>query len=449
MTDQETPKEPETGNESKEKLSQIRYNFTRSKTIIDELDEYYKQFEGIRTKLDDTSDGLTANSEWSTRKKDEIAQLAKDASAKLTELETAKTNAETLIQSIHGIYDDKFEPLFIKIVDPTTGLEAVHASATSYLEQIKVTLATTQADYATAATTLSDIESKSSKIKAAYDEFIKLKIKVDDPEDGIDAQYETIKQYAKDAAQAKNKAEAELASVISLKTTATENLGNIQDSKVKIDTLHQESQTLTEAIRNNLDVSTADTLSSAITEQRKQFSVSVIFWGISTGLVVVLLAAILGYIYYTLFVAEGDANILKKETDALMILVTVISKAIFTSPIIFALIFTTSHFSKAKALHDHYVGKEIAAKNLQAYTKLLEDQFPDAKDERLNFTLKNMQAIYDDPTLTKKKRRFNINIGKVVQFDVQDNDMEEFKSDILKSAKELEEKAKKESPLPH
>ncbi|MDB5168263.1 MAG: hypothetical protein JWO55_521, partial [Candidatus Saccharibacteria bacterium] len=60
-----------------------------------------------------------------------------------------------------------------------------------------------------------------------------------------------------------------------------------------------------------------------------------------------------------------------------------------------------------------------------------------------------MQAIYDDPTLTKKKRRFNINIGKVVQFDVQDNDMEEFKSDILKSAKELEEKAKKESPLPH
>jgi len=444
MPEPETSTEPNTPNETKEKLSQIRYNFTRSQTIINQLEEYFTKFDEIRTRLDDDKNGLETNARWSLTKKEEITQLADEATAKLEELEATKITAENLIESIEEIYNDDLTPLSTKINDPTTGLEAVFTSATNYLEKIKVTLTAAQGDYASTQTTLADIELKSGEIETAYDEFIALKAKVDDPEEGIDAEYDKIKRLAKDAAQAKNSAESELASVISLKTTATENLENIQESKEEIDTLHLESETLTEAIRNNLDVSTADSLSSALTTQRKRFGLSVVLWGIGTGLVVAVLAIVLGYIYYTLFVAEGDANILKKETDAMMILVTVISKAIFTSPIIFALVFTTSNFSKAKALHDHYVGKEIAAKNLQAYTKLLEDQFPDATEHRLNFTLKNMQAIYDDPTLIRKKRRFNINIGKVVQFDVQDNDMEEFKNDIFKSAKELEEKSKKE-----
>lgn len=442
--EEETPKEPETGNESSEKLSKIRYNFTRSKTIIDELEGYYTKFDEIRTKLDDDTDGLEANEQWSVTKKAEITQLVTDATAKLTELETVKTTAETLIQSIQEIHDDDFEPLSDKITDPTTGLEAIFTSATNYLEKIKAALASTQTDYATTQTTLADIESKNTEIETAYDEFTEIKAKVDDPENGIEAQYDAIKKFAKDAAQAKNNAENELASVISLKTNATENLENIQESKEQIDTLKQESSTLTEAIRNNLDISTADSLSSALTIQRTSFDTSVKKWGWATALTIVLLAVVLGYIYYTLFIMQGETNILSKQLDGWTILITVVSKAIFTAPLIFALYFTTSNFTKVKELRDNYIGKEIAAKNLQAYTKLLEDQFPAAKTSRLDFTLKNMQAIYDDPTLNKKKRRYNINIGKVVQFDVQEEDMQEFKNDILKSAEELEEKGKKE-----
>ena len=402
MPEPETPTEPNTPNETKEKLSRIRYNFTRSQTIINKLEEYFTKFDEIRTKLDDDDDGLEANEVWSLTKKEEITQLAVEATTKLEELEVTKVTTENLIESIQEIYDDKFTPLSTKINNPSTGLEAIFTSATNYLQKINDILTNARGDYTSAQTALTDIESKSEEIETAYDEFIALKAKVDDPEEGIDAEYDKIKRLAKDAAQAKNSAESELASVISLKTTATENLENIQEAKGQIDTLHLESDTLTEAIRNNLDISTANSLSSALTAQRKRFGWSVILWGIGTGFVVIILALVLGYIYYTLFVAEGDANILKNETDAMMILVTVISKAIFTSPIIFALVFTTSNFSKAKALNDHYVGKEIAAKNLQAYTKLLEDQFPDATDQRLEFTLKNMQAIYDDPTLTKK-----------------------------------------------
>lgn len=428
--------------ESQEKLRQIRYNLTRSKTILDELEEYYKQFDEIRKQLDDDKDGLKVNLEWSQAKKQEIDQLATDATAKLTELETLKDSTATLVEAIKASHQE-FEELSEKITDPATGIEAVFTSANNYLIKIKSALDSAQADYASAQSTLADIESKSTEIETAYEDFVELKEKVDDPEEGIAAQYEAIKKFAKDAAQAKNSAESELASVISLKSTATDDLATIQESKEQIDSLQKEGATLVEDIKNNLDISTADSLSAAITEQRKRFDRSVLVWGIGTGLVITLLAIMLGYIYYTLFVAEGKTNVLTRDINAWTILVTAISKAIFTSPIIFALYFTATNFSRVKEVRDNYIGKEIAAKNLQAYVKLLRSQFSDAKEQRLEFTLRNMQAIYDDPTLNKKKRRYNIGINKFFQFDIQEEDMQQIK-DSLKETTEaiIENKAK-------
>lgn len=102
------------------------------------------------------------------------------------------------------------------------------------------------------------------------------------------------------------------------------------------------------------------------------------------------------------------------------ILFTVLSKALFTSPFVFALYFTTSNFGRTRDFRDRYLAKEIAGKNLQAYTKLLRDEFPDKEQERLEFALHNMQAIYDDPVTRTKKRSYNIGINKIFQIDFEE-----------------------------
>lgn len=433
------------GEESKEKLTQIRYNFTRSKSIVDELEEYYKKFDSIRAQLDDDKNGLEVNLTWSTEKKDEITQLVVDAQAKLDELKTIATSINTEIQEINEGYDE-FTPLYEKVTDPTTGLDAVHTSASNYLVKIQALLTTAQTSSTSIETTITDIESKSEEVDDAYTKFTESLEKVNDPEDGLEAQLEIVKKLARDAATSKNSAETELASVISLKESATENLENIKVSKSEVDKLQKESATLTEDIRNNLDISAADSLSSAITKQRERFDKSVIWWGFGVFATIIIIGLLLGYIYYTLFVGQGDANILMKKEDAGTILVSVLSKALFASPLIFALYFTTSNFSRVKELRDNYIGKEIAAKNLQAYVKLLRSEFGDFTEKRLAFTLRNMQAIYDDPTLAKKKRRYNIGVNKIFQFDIQEEDAEQIKEGLLESAETIAESKLKSKP---
>jgi DNA repair exonuclease SbcCD ATPase subunit len=431
--------------ELKLKLRQIRSSFTRSRNILEELETYYKTFEELRAKLDDQKDGLAINLTWSQSQKEKIDQIITGTDAKIKELETLSESAKSLVGSVQAQYD-AFIPLAARLNDPSTGIDAILANASNLRNKIESLLQTARIDAAAADESLEDIKAKHTDVKEAYDAFMKLKEEYDDPESGIQAQVESINKFAKDAAKAKNDTEAELSSVISLKTTAAENLDSIKDSKTQIEEYQSESQSLTNDIRNNLGLSSADSLSRAIKTQRERFDRTVMWWSIAVWFAVALLASGLWFVYYTLFVDSNSSSyLLDRDTiDGWSIVVTVLSKAIFSSPLVFALYFTTSNFSRVRELRDYYIGKEIAATNLQAYVKLLRDEFGEYEEKRLDFTLRNMQAIYDDPTLNKKKRRYNIGVNKIFQFDVQEEDIQSLKDTLVEGAEELLDKKKTE-----
>lgn len=430
-------------NELKDKLRQIRSNFTRSKNILDELEGYYQAFVELRAKLDDDKDGLEVNLDWSQTKKAEIDALVASVKEKVAELEEKTESTKSVVENIQARYD-AFVPIAAKLTDPNTGVDATLTSATNLKNKIEALLETARADSVNAKTALDDIDAKQTEVEEAFTSFMELKEKIDDPEDGVEAQIAAINKYAKDAAKAKNDAEAELSSVIALKTTATENLDSIKDSKQQIEELQTESKTLTDDIRNNLGLSAADSLSKAIHDQRVRFDESVKRWAVGVWVMVTILVAGLGFIYYTLFIdKESGSYILgDKSITGASIILTVLSKALFSSPLVFALYFVASNFSRVRELRDNYIGKEIAAKNLQAYVKLLRDEFGDYDKQRLDFTLRNMQMIYDDPTLNKKKKRYNIGVNKIFQFDVQEEDIQALKDTLVEGAEELIDKTK-------
>jgi hypothetical protein len=82
------------------------------------------------------------------------------------------------------------------------------------------------------------------------------------------------------------------------------------------------------------------------------------------------------------------------------------------------------------------VVKEISSKNLQAYVKLLRDEFPSNEQERLDFAVHNMQAIYNDP-VPNKKRSYNFGINKIFQFGVHEEDARVFKDTLVRGAEEI------------
>ena len=436
------PDEPTLDDDTKAKLKQIRTNYTRSQTIISELETYYTSFEAVRTQLDDKDDGLETNLRWSKEKKEEVDALVVAATAKVAELEAISASTKALADQVQLQYDS-FLPLAAKVADPSTGIEAILTLATKLKDDIAgyVDLATT--DLTSAGNSLSDILAKNIEVEKAYAEFIELKKSIDDPETGVKAQVAEISQYAKDALKAKTSAESDLISVAQAKENANEYSDAIKVTKEEVDALKIESEDLTDNIRNALGMASAHSLSTEIETQRKKLDGAVRLWTFAVAIAVILFALALGAIFSTLFLDKTSRDYIRVVNGS-SILLTVASKALFTSPFIFALFFTTSNFSKTREYRDRYVAKEIAAKNLQAYVKLLRDEFPDNSKERLDFALHNMQAIYNDPA-PSKKRSYNFGINKIFQFGIQEEDTQHIKDKLIESAEEVIDQGKSAS----
>lgn len=430
----ESPKPDQTPNdEAKAKLRQIRADYTRAQNILGELETYYTSFDELRKKLDDDSDGLEVNLTWSQTKKTEMDAL-------VAELETAAASIKTLVADVQAQHDT-FVPLAAKLTDPNTGIDAMLTTATNLKDSITTLLQTATTDSQSATTALGTIQTRTTEVETAYKEFTDLMEEVNDTETGVAAQVAEVEQYAKDALKAKTTAESELASVISLKQSATEHVEEAKASKDEISGYKDESQTLTDDIRNTLGLTSAYSLSKAHEDQRKRLDGSLKWWGAAVALAILLLASALGVVFYTLFLDSSSKDIIRSIGGGNVFL-TVVSKALFTSPFIFTLYFTTNNFSRTRDLRDSYLSKEIAAKNLQAYTKLLRDEFPTKEEERLNFALHNVQAIYDDPVTRPKKRSYNFGINKIFQFGVEEENAEQIKEKIIEGVEEIAKQSK-------
>jgi hypothetical protein len=418
--------------DTRAKLRQIRADYTRARNILTELEGYYTSFDELRKRLDSEDGGLKVNLEWSQKQKSEIDTIVTQANEKIIELQGVATSVKTLVDQVQAQYDS-FVPLSAKITDPSTGIEAMLTLATTLKDNIATLADTAKTDATSASTALADIKARSAEVEAAYTAFIELKKEIDDPETGVEAQIAEIKKYASDALKAKTSAESDLLSVVKVKDDTVEHFEAVKASKEEIDTLKTESQKLTDDIRNTLGMTSAYSLSKEIEAQRKKLDRALLLWGIAVAVAVILLAATLSIIFYTLFLDKTSKDIIH-SVNGTDVLLTVLSKALFTSPFIFTLYFTTTNYSRTREYRDRYVAKEIASKNLQAYVKLLRDEFPSNSTERLEFALHNMQAIYDNPATTKK-RSYNFGINRIFQFGIQEEDTAQLK-DIL--AKDLE-----------
>ncbi len=428
------PNAPKPDDEIKTKLRQIRSDYTRAQNIIAELEGYYAVFVKVRADLDDEDDGLVKNLSWSQGQKNKIDALVTEVGTKITELEEISTSVKSLADQVQAQYDS-FLPLAARITDPSNGIDAMLTLSTSMKDNIAALVESATVDVDAVKTTLNNVIGKHDEVERAYDDFIQLKKIIDDPETGVEAQVAKVNQYAKDALIAKTGAESDLQSIVQAKENASEYFEAVKVTKEEVDALKSESEELTNDIRNTLGMTSTHSLSKELETQRKKLDLSVRLWGVAVALTVILLAVALGAIFYTLFLDKTSRDYLS-IVEGRGVLLTVLSKALFTSPFIFALIFTTSNFSKAREQRDRYVAKEIAAKNLQAYVKLLRDEFPENSKERLDFTLHNMQSIYNDP-VPIKKRSYNFGINRIFQFGVQEEDAQQLQDKLIQNAEEV------------
>lgn len=415
--------------EIKEKLRLTRANFTNARNLIKDIEKTHDKFIAIRNALQDKENGVDANKKWLANQRNEILKVLQDSTEKLNKLELATRSVNSAVTDINSKYE-KFKPLSIQIFDRDSGLEATLRS-TRRLKKLTEELAKKIEQNATDATEkLTSITATAGKVQSAYKDFLDKKSQIDDSENGFEAQLRRATEYAESIQDTKTKSESALVSITKYKDQTVELVGQIKDSKNTVTDYQKQSETLTKDIRNTLNKVTQFTLSKALQERTKSFSRQMWFWAILQVLAISALTYAVYIIFEILFVGSSEHPAITSSDNSSNI-VPIVSKFLFTTPLIFAVYVTTTNYRHARDLRDKYAWKETVAKNFQNYIKLVKDEFKDSKyeEERFKFSMDTVRSIYSEPNPLPKKRRYNFSL-KTVQLNIEEEDLRDIKESL-------------------
>ncbi len=412
--------------EIKEKLRQARLSYNQAKKLITDVEKSHAKFITIRGTLQDKQNGVEANKTWLTKQRDDITAILNDATTKLGTLETTASTVNDSVKDIDTQYA-KFKPLAEQVFDKNDGLDAV-LKATRRLKKATSDLAKKiEGDVDSAGKKLEAITKTTEEVDKAYTNFIEKKNRIDDEENGFEAQLRRATEYATSVQDAKTKSESALVSITKFKDQSDELVTQIKDSKTTVDTYKKDSEALTEGIRNALNKVTQFSLSKALQDRTKSFSRQMWFWSFLQVAAIAALTYAVYLIFHVLFI--GTTGHPAISTDASKAdLLTIVSKFLFTTPLIFAVYITTSNFRHARDLRDKYAWKETVAKNFQNYIQLVKDEFEDGKyeEERFKFSMDTIRSIYAEPNPSPKKRKYSFSL-KRVELNIEEEDLKELK----------------------
>lgn len=429
MAEESTNPNPTPRQDIKEKLRQARLIYNQAKKLITDIEKGHAKFVEVRNILQDKQNGVEANKLWVAKQRDEITAILNESITKLDKLETTASKVGDSVNDIDTKYT-KFKPLAEQVFDKNEGLDAV-LKATRRLRKATADLAKKiEGDANNAGKKLADIMKISGEVDQAYTDFTEKKNRIDDEENGFEAQLRKATEYTTSAQDAKTKSESALVSITKFKEQSDELVVQIKGNKTTVDVYEKESKTLTENIRNTLNKVTQFTLSKALQERTKSFNRQMWFWAILQVIAIAMLTWAVYLIFEVLFVGtQGHPAISSDATKP--DLVSVVSKFLFTTPLIFAVYITTSNYKHARDLRDRYAWKETVAKNFQNYIKLLKDEFNDGcyDEERFRFSMDTIRNIYTEPNPLPKKKKYNFSL-KTVQLNIEEEDLQQLKEVI-------------------
>lgn len=422
----------------KEKLKLARARYRQSEKLLGEIERDHAKFTELRNALNDRENGAKAVTEWTFEQRRQLTELAKLADDRLKALEAAANGVQKAIDDITTKYG-RFIDISGQVFHKESGMKPMLTEVRRLRKQIGQMHKQASTDTGAAAEKLTTITATATKVATAYDEFLVKKADIDNEETGLVAQLRRATEYADEVLEAKTKAESALVSTSKFKDQSDVLLGNIKESKKTIDGYEKESLQLTETIRNNLDLAAANSLSAALRDRRKSLGRQMIVWGTLQFLALAGLIGGVGLVFYALFIhGTIDAAAITARLQNGPTLMSAVSKILFTTPLAFAVYFTTTNYSHVRDLRDKYAWKETVAKSFQNYLQLMHERFDDKRyeEERFRFSMETIRDIYSEPNPTPKKRKYNIGYNRVFDAGFEEEDLVQIKQTVESGIRE-------------
>jgi|GEM_PF-2679895 len=402
--------------EAKAALTQVKTNKTQTANKVQEIETFYTQFQTVRDQVNNGESGLSAVFEKAKGLKQEIDQFRDGSQTKLNEIEGELSSVSSKVQEIETFYT-QFQTVRDQVNNGESGLSAVFEKAKGLKQEIDQLKDASQSKLTEIETQLSSVTSKVQDIETFYTQFVELKAKIEDGEEGLEAILGQATDLKNKISQKNKSAEDTVLAIKDLKTKSEELKKGAETDRGTIETYKTESEGFKKSIGEILDLVTPSSLRNEFKNREKEIKSAVKFWKWS------LLASLLLLSVAVLFIYDLQSTSTNGFADWKQWY-----RYLFTSPLVYLVYVCAKNYSMERDLLEKYAFKAVLSTSLRAYIKLLRDYFPEEKSQILDFTLDSTSKIYKEPYYDKDKRR-KVMFGIKSIFNVGIED-EEIKKDF-------------------
>jgi hypothetical protein len=244
-----------------------------------------------------------------------------------------------------------------------------------------------------------------------YKEFDELRTQLDDDSTGLEVNFEWVKEK-------KDEVSKKYEEVIKVHANSENLLKEINDFRNQGETTKQEALKLKEEIAKWLELISDSSRYNKFNERKKQLAIESYVWMI---LIVLGFIGLAVFIYLIFKNANGD-------------FVSSLNKSLYTTPIVFFLLWATKNYSDVRGYLEKYSFKAILSVSLSSYLELLEEKFGSDCKELEKFSFESIRKIFIEPYKEKERKQVVNFLGGKIFLENSEKPIKE-ESDILNSQK--------------
>ncbi len=366
----------------KAELDLIREDYNRASRLLKNINEFAEQFTELKNKLNDSEDGVATNYDWIKSKKSEIEDTANKANVFLAKIESNLSKVKENIETMQKSYEE-FAELKGKVSGRGQEIETLTTTAISLKADIERTKSEAQKLLESISAALEKAKAQIENMQTAYQDFLAIQKKIEDPDDGIEAIIDIVQNLEKQARALHEE-------IKSFRDQSKQMMNDIQKNKTESDKVKDQIlKTLEIAEARKSDV---EKVTSLITDtgfaNAFQKRAKKLFWSYMVWIGILMVSIIAFTISLYVYLYEPGTGIPSIENT--------IYRLSLTSPLWLLIGFAMRQYGKERELNEKYEFRAVAASTVRTHIEsLLKDVCK--PDEISNFANTVFLMLYKEP----------------------------------------------------
>ena len=390
-----------TAEELKKEIDQIRADYEKARGLLKNIQEFSDSLDRLKLLIESGKNEAIANSEQIKNWKSETEGLKNQVQGFVGDISVNLEKVKGDIVNMQGAYN-QFSELKGKVTgrgDEIEGIVNAVRGLSKDIENIKLeaqkTLESIKAAFA-------DVQRKTQELQVAYEGFLQIKGKIDDPDSGLKAIFDLVQGL-------KIKSETLYKEIQAYKEESVKLLAGIRKDSEESEALKAkivENFSFTEKKRGEVEDITGliiDTSFAETFERRKKEIEEGLYSRYSWKYIFFFSVFLLGIVVilpFTKWINFGSISGVE----------LFLSRIYYTSPLLFLIVFSSFQYSKERDLVEKYAFKAASSAAIRNHIEFLLKNFNVVDDQKtvLRFAKTTFAMIYNEPHGTSDDSRKKI-----------------------------------------